>query len=244
MLLPTTKSVPETKLSKYVVLLYGRPKTGKTTLAAQFEEPLFFMFESGAKALSVYKTDITSWREFKIASKELRTTEVGKKFKTVVFDTFAIAYDLCSKYICEKLEIEHPSDMGYGKAWMAVENEFNKEMNKLSLSGKGIILIAHADDKDIEQPDGTLKEMTAPEVSKAAMRFINRCADLVAYYYYGKDGQRRIRIEGTSNIMAGNRIEGHFKSVSKFEAGDSAKTCYQNFLNAFNNNGGSTNGKA
>lgn len=234
-ILPFQKSVPETELKKFTVLVYGRPKIGKTTLAAQFEDPLFLCFEPGARALSLYKIEITTWQQFKDVSKELRKSAEGKKFRTVVFDTFAIAYALCSKHVCKEMGIDHPSDSGYGKGWEAVESEFNTEMNKLLLSGKGVILIAHADDKDIEQPDGTLKEMTTPEVSKAAMRFINRCVDLVAYYYYGKDGQRRIRIEGTSNIVAGNRIEGHFIGISKFDAGTSAQTAYGNFIAAFNN---------
>lgn len=240
-LLPDKKSTPEAALNKYLILIYGRPKTGKTTLAAEFEEPLFFMFEPGAKALSIYKTEITSWQMFKEASLELRKGAEGKRFKTIVFDTFAIAYDLCSKHICKELKIDHPSDMGYGKAWSVVEDEFNTEMNKISLSGKGAILLAHADDKDIEQADGTLREMTAPEVSKAATRFINRCVDLTAYYYYAKNGQRYIRVQATDSVVAGNRLEGHFQGIQKFWAGNSPKEAYRHFIDAFNNKE-STNG--
>lgn len=233
-ILPTEKSIPENELKKFLILIYGRPKVGKTTLAAQFEEPLFFMFESGAKALSLYKVEITSWQQFKDASAEVRS-KAGQRFKTVVFDTFAIAYELCSKHVCKELKIDHPSDMGYGKAWQAVEAEFNEEMNKLSLSGKGIILLAHADDKDVEQVDGTVKEMTAPEVSKAAMRFINRCVDVCAYYYYAPDGTRKIRVQATDSVVAGNRIDNHFKGIAKFSAGKTKEETYKNFINAFEN---------
>lgn len=233
-MLPLEKSKPENELAKFIIMIYGRPKIGKTSLAAQFEDPLFFMFESGAKALSLYKIEITSWAQFKEASAEVRSP-AGKRFKTIVFDTFAIAYELCSKHVCKELKIDHPSDMGYGKAWQAVEAEFNTEMNKLSLSGKGIVLLAHADDKDVEQADGTIREMTAPEVSKAAMRFVNRSVDLCAYYYYAPGNERKIRVQATESVVAGNRIEGHFKGITKFSAGSSAEQAYKKFLLAFEN---------
>ena len=47
--LPTKKSKIESDLSKYSILLYGKIKIGKTSLAAQFPDALFLMTEPGGK---------------------------------------------------------------------------------------------------------------------------------------------------------------------------------------------------
>lgn len=231
-LLPTDKSVPETDIKKYLILIYGKPKIGKTTLAAQFDDPLFLMFEGGAKSLSVYKTDINKWEDLKDVISELKKTS---RYKTVVLDTYARAYELCMDYVCKEMDIDHPTDAGYGKGWDYLRREFVTQIGQLTVSNRGVILLCHATEKDIEQPDGTVKTMTAPDCSKQAMALLNREVDLYAYYYYGQNGKRYIRVKATDDVVAGNRINGHFGGISKFSAGSSPEEAYTNLINAFNN---------
>jgi phage nucleotide-binding protein len=233
MTLPTKKSEILTELKDYLVLLYGLPKTGKTTLAAQFDEPLFLELEPGTKSLSVYRQPVKKWKMFTETVEELDKEK--NRFKTVVIDTFAKLHDLCQEAVCKELGVEHPADAPYGKGFNMVDQEFNRWMNRISLTGRGVILICHEDSKDVEQRDGSVKNMVVPKASKQARDYINRCVDLVAYYHYGKDGQRYIRIQGNDEIMAGNRIDGHFLGLTKFPVGNSAKSAYQAFIRAFNN---------
>jgi len=232
-LLPTKKSTPVENLKEYLIMLYGKPGIGKTTLASQFEEPLFLMFEPGAKSLSIYKKEISKWSTFVKIIDEL--VEKPDQFKTIVFDTLAIAYDLCLHHVSAKNGVEHPSELGYGKGWNAVETEFNLQLNRIVGTGRGIVLISHADDKEIEQWDGTTQTMTAPDLSTQAMRFIDRSVDLLAYYYYGKNNTRWIRIKATDKITAKNRIKGHFEGISRFEAGKNEEETYAKFVRAFEN---------
>lgn len=232
MSLPTKKSTPIDDLREYVILVYGKPGTGKTTLAAQFESPLFLMCEPGAKSLSIYKKDISSWKKLVRTIDELETET--HEFKTAVIDTFPAAFEMCQKAVCKANGWEHPQDGPYGKGWSAVYNEFSFQMTRL-LSMTGVVFVAHAGEKDIEQLDGTVKTQIAPDMTGQAMKFISRIVDVVAYYYYAKNGKRYIRIGATDDIMAKNRIDGHFIGVSKFNAGDSPETAYKNFVAAFEN---------
>ena len=57
---------------KYI-LLYGKPKVGKTTFGAQFPGALILAFERGYNALpGVMAQDITTWGEFKQVLRELK----------------------------------------------------------------------------------------------------------------------------------------------------------------------------
>lgn len=230
--LPVEKSKPKSDLKDYLILLYGRPKTGKTTLAAQFEDPLFLFFEPGGRSLSLYQQEITNWKDFK---EVILTLKKEKRFKTVVIDTVDSAYEHCMVHVCKEMGISHPQDEGYGKAWAAVDREFSTTMSKLGMLKRGVILISHAKDKDVEKPDGTVKEMTGPSLANQGMKWADRNADLFAFYHYGSTGKRYIQVKGNDHIVAGNRIDGHFLEINKFYAGESAEECYKNFINAFNN---------
>ena len=85
---------------KYI-LIYGQPKIGKTTLAAQFPRNLLLAFEPGYNALNNKMVQpITKWGEFKTVLKQLEKPEVQEKFDTITIDTADIAWDYCEKYIC------------------------------------------------------------------------------------------------------------------------------------------------
>jgi hypothetical protein len=89
-------------LRGYSVFFYGEPKSGKTTTAAHFPEALLLAFEKGYNAIpGIMAQPINSWGEFKQTLRELKKQEVKDKFSTIIIDTADIAYDYCTKYICD-----------------------------------------------------------------------------------------------------------------------------------------------
>ena len=60
---------------KYV-LLYGKPKSGKTTAATSFPNALLCAFEKGYNAIGgVRPVDITTWSDFKQVLRQLEKPE-------------------------------------------------------------------------------------------------------------------------------------------------------------------------
>lgn len=100
---------------KYV-LLYGKPKSGKTTAAVQFPKSLLCAFEKGYNAIGgVRPIDIDKWSDFKQTLRQLAKPEVKEVYETIVIDTVSIAWDLCEQFICAQNGVQKISDIPWGK---------------------------------------------------------------------------------------------------------------------------------
>ena len=232
--LPEEISHPSNNIGDYSILLYGEKKIGKTSMSSKFKGSLFFMFEPGAKALSVYQRTPKDWGEFK---QYVDMAVESKRFSTIVIDPVDLAYKSCSAYVCKKLGIKHASDSEWGKGWEAIRDEFTSVLNKLLQ--KGVILISHATEKEIKTRTGDTYHKIAPTMSNQAREVLEGIVDIWAYYSY--DGSKRtLTIQGNDHIGAGHRIEKHFlytdgTPIGEISMGTSSDMAYENFMKAFEN---------
>ena len=61
---------------------------------------------------------------------------------------------MCSDYVCAKFKIEHESDLGYGKGWALINNEFYRVLTKLAFLPYRLFLVSHVQEKEIETRTG------------------------------------------------------------------------------------------
>ena len=130
-MLPTKTTPQKQNLADLTVLVYGRSKIGKSTWCSHSDGALFLATEPGLNALDVYQVPIRSWDELLASCGEI--AEGKHPFKTVIIDTVDNAYRMCSDYICTKFKIEHESDLGYGKGWALINNEFHRVLTKMGM---------------------------------------------------------------------------------------------------------------
>lgn len=243
--LPEKKNVPSEFLTDYILLIYGVKKIGKTSLCQYFENPFFMMLEPGAKALSVYQTcdangnpkTIQTWQEFKAWVNVLKK---DKRFKFIVVDTVDRAYKLCQKYVCNKLGIEHPSDLSWGKGYEAVREEFESVvLDQLLAFGKGVAFISHAKEAEIKTRVGDVYHKITSTMANSGKECIEGVIDLWCHYKF--DGTKRtLVIEGNEDTDSGSRLEKWFKytngnKVKEIPMGNTAKEGYENLISAFYN---------
>lgn len=112
-------NIEPTKISKDLkgkfLLIYGQPKSGKTSFAAGIKKNLILACEKGYNFLSgATVQDITKWSDIKLVCRQLRKPEAKKLYNTVTFDTVSIAYDLCKDYICGKHGVQDLSEISWG----------------------------------------------------------------------------------------------------------------------------------
>ena len=197
------------------VLLYGQAKSGKTSMSAMWPKPLLCAFEKGYNALiGIRPADITSWADFKAICRQLKKPEAKEIYETVIIDTIAIAYSLCEKYILAREGVQTIGDIGYGRGWGMLKDEFETTFRELTQLGYAIVFIAHSKTKSTEyaDEDGNAITALAPDLPNAAYQIVNRMVDVIGYIgveYDIKTGQsyRYLYTRGTPTIFAGSRYK-------------------------------------
>ena len=149
-------------LKGYSVFFYGEPKSGKTTTDSHFPKALLLAFEKGYNAIpGVMAQPINKWSEFRSVLRELKKDEIKEKFETIIIDTADIAYDYCTKYICDNAKrpdgsfgVDSISDIGYGKGYGMVGQEFDECLRSIVQLDYGLVVISHATDKTFKNENG------------------------------------------------------------------------------------------
>jgi hypothetical protein len=230
--LPTAKTKPTTDLAKQTILLYGAPKLGKSSFSSQFPEAMFFECEPGLNHLEVFKVPTYSWEAFLDACKLIAKGDHG--FKTLVIDTVDNAFKMCSDYVCAKHGIEYEGDMGHGKGWALVKNEWHRVLTRLASLPYGLILISHAVDKTIETRTGEYTK-TQPSLPDRARNVVLGLVDMILY------GDSVSRKDATGNVFIDRVLR--TKPHPTYEAGDRTGRLpdvlpldYDAFVKAFSSN--------
>lgn len=209
-MLPTQKTPPKPNLHDLTVLVHGPHKFGKSTLCAQADSALFLATEPGLNSLEVYQQPISTWDELLLAAKEIAD---GKHaFRTIVIDTVDNAYRMCAEYVCRKYEVEHESDLEYGKGYALVNAEFHRVLNKLALLPYGLFLVSHSQEKEIETRTGKFTKVV-PTLPDKARKLVLGLVDIILFCDLepttgteGKPAYRRVlRTKPSREYEAGDR---------------------------------------
>jgi len=209
-MLPTQKSEPKTELKDLTTLIYGASKIGKSTWCSNAEDALFLSTEPGLKALKVFEIPIKTWSDFKEPYLELRKGD--HNFKTIIIDTIDNAYLMCAEHVCKKAKIEHESDLGYGKAYALINNNFQRFITQLAFLPYGLIMTSHSCEKDFQSRIG-IKTKTIPTLPDKPRKIVTGLVDLILFCEtetkLNKDGKtisrNVMRTKPTENYDAGDR---------------------------------------
>jgi len=181
-----------------------------STWCSQAKGALFLATEAGLNNLDVFQAPITRWEELLLACREI--AEGKHPFRTVVIDTVDNAYRMCADHICTKLKIDHESDLGFGKGYALINNEFHRVLNKLSLLPYGLFLVSHSQEREIETRTGKHTRIV-PTLPDRVRQIVLGMADMVLLCDVdtvpGPDGQptmrRVMRTKPHVNYEAGDR---------------------------------------
>lgn len=227
----------------YLMMVYGLPKIGKSTLISHFEGVYWLVTEPGYKHLKIRKSKINSWEDFMAFVKK---AEKSKKFvKTVkmwCIDPVDKLTKFAMSYACAELKIDHPNDAGYGKGWEAYGDTFTEWILRLCAIGPGVAVISHVKTREVIVNGMTIEKET-PAMNKKCYTIINDLCDITLQIGYeprkkgrknrGKKQRRCLYTEGTDCIEAGNRTGRRLPPIIPFN--DEAEAV-KALMAAFDNN--------
>lgn len=210
-LLPTTRTPKKESFEDLTFLIYGAPKIGKSTLAAQADQVLFLATEAGLNHLDVYQAPVDSWKKFLVACGEIAA---GKhEFKTICIDTIDNLYKFCSEHVLAEHGVKHESDLGFGKGWALVNAEFMRALTKLSLLPYGLIMISHAQEREIDDRTGKYTK-TMPTLPESARKVLMGMVDIIAFCMIERKTEngeisedRVVKTKPAKNYEAGDRTD-------------------------------------
>ena len=193
-ILPSAKTPPKVNLADLTVFLFGSTKIGKTEMCSHAEGALFLATEPGLNSLEVFQAPIQCWEDLLAACAEIAD---GKHpYKTIIIDTVDNAYKFCTEFILRKFKVEHESDLGYGKGYALVNNEFQRVLTKLAFLPYGLFLISHAKEMEMDSRTGKYTRVV-PTLPDKARKIVLGMADMVLFCDLevtpGENGEHRVR---------------------------------------------------
>lgn len=175
-----------------IIVLYGQPGSGKTSVATTAENPVIIDCDRGSdRAVQITDTLVANkWTEIMESVNDL------SKYKTVICDTAKSALDdFLSQYVCDK---NYKLITNSLKRFGQMADEFKDFVGRLQSFGVDLVFICH----DKETAEGDVVKH-APDCTGSSKDLLLRKADQVGYISF-INGKRSISFEPKDNFVGKN----------------------------------------
>lgn len=205
LVLPTSK-IPAVSVNPKFLIIYGRPKAGKTSCLAQLEMNLIIDLEGGSQFIDAMAVQARSVNELGEIAQAIRAKnkEVGHNFyKHITIDNATRLEEICLSY-AKLLYMQTPMGKNYkgddvrtlpnGSGYMYIRQAVRKVIDMFKDLCDEFILVGHVKDVQIEQNGEELSEMALDLVGKLSAIVCGE-ADAVGYLYR-KGNETHISFKG------------------------------------------------
>lgn len=193
------------------LIIFGKPKAGKTTLASKLDNNLIVDLEGGSEFLEALAVQARSVKDLGDIANAIREEikSTGKKpYKYITLDNASRLEEICLSYAAT-LYRQTPMGKNYsgndvrtlpnGSGYMYLQQAVRNVIDMFRDLCDNFILIGHLKDKMINKEGEELSEMSLDLVGKLA-NIICGEADAVGYVYRKKN-ETHISFEGGDNSV-------------------------------------------
>lgn len=204
-ILPTQK-VPASSTNPSFLILYGRPKSGKTSCLAQLDNNLIVDLEGGStfiEALAVQARNVNDLGEIAQAIRA-KNSEVGHNFyKHITIDNATRLEEICLPYaatlyrqtpIAKNWKGTDVRTLPNGSGYFYIRQAVRKVIDMFRELCDEFILVGHVKDVQVDQNGEELSEMALDLVGKLSSIICGE-ADAVGYLYR-KGNETHISFKG------------------------------------------------
>ena len=210
LVLPTVKNKPKVQNPRFLIL-FGKPKSGKTTLLSQLDNCLIVDLEGGSEFLEALSIQARSVNDLGEIANQIRKkiNETGQKpYKYIAIDNATRLEEICLPYAAT-LYRQTPMGKAFkgkdvrqlpnGSGYLYIREAVKKVIFTFKDLCENFILIGHTKDKMINKEGEELTEM--------AIDLVGRLGDIVCGeadavgYVYRKKNETIISFEGGDNSV-------------------------------------------
>lgn len=224
MVLPT-KKVKAVAKSPRKLVIYSKPKVGKTSALAELPNSLILDFERGTDFLDAVKITVNDLSELRTIGEKIK--EAGKPYKYIIVDTVTKLEDMClglAGTLYRKTAMgarwgllndgtPDPSAsvlaLPNGAGYLYIREAFFSVLNYIETLADRVIYLGHLKSKFLEKNG---KEVSASELDLVGKLKSMLSADVDAIGFLYRDGNKNIlSFKTTDEITCGARPE-HLKN--------------------------------
>ena len=191
-----------------LLLLYGAPKVGKTTMLSSLDDCLIVDTERGANMLEGYIQSVANRDELLELLIQLKESK-DVKYKYIALDTIDKIADWAEHRVCEEENVRSLSDLAFGKCYGIMRDKVSKTIEAFLQVTDHLIIVGHrkpafavTDGSPIVVPESL--DMTG----KLKNIIMSRC-DAIGYVFREEDALK-ISFQANDAVEAGSRCE-HLK---------------------------------
>lgn len=225
--LPTSKLAPAIQSPKNLII-FSKPKVGKTSLLAQLENCLILDLESGTDYVEAMKIKASNIEDIKKIGKAIK--DAGNPYKYIAVDTITALEEMCIPYAEElyaktpmgvnwfnpdpekggKLKYKTIINMPNGAGYPWLREAFNKVVDYIKTWAPHIILVGHIKDVLLEK-NGTEFTSMDLDLTGKLKRIATSQSDAIGYLY--RKGNKNILTFKTSDEVSCGARPDHLRNV-------------------------------
>lgn len=207
-----TKKVKAQRVNPKRLLVYSKPKTGKTTAFAGLEDNLILDLENGAEYVEALKIPISDLQTLLDAGKAIK--EAGKPYKYVTVDTVTALEEMIMP-LAVKLYRQTAMGKNYsgdnvttlpnGAGYLYIRQAFFQVLDFIDTLAPTIILSGHIKDKVVDDK-GEMVMAANIDLTGKIKSLICAQADAIGYMYR-KGNQAILSFKTNDEVTCGARPE-------------------------------------
>lgn len=156
------------------------------------------------------KPELDAWKQFKYYLEQIYGND---KITSINVDTIDRAYNACLNSHCADENVRHPGGLkDFGALWGQIKDDFEGTMNSIREHDKGLTLISHVKETNIEVMTGGKEAQFGPSCSGAPLAYVKAACDFAFFYGYYAEKVRCIHIRGFSDIWTACGVPDRFIS--------------------------------
>jgi hypothetical protein len=244
-----TEPTPATMTSPKRLVLFSKPKTGKTTIVSKLPKNLVLDFEKGTRAVTAMKLEVTSYAMIDQICQAI--VDAKKPYYFITVDTSSSLEELCLQQAeilyanspdGEKwfLQDEHGNlhrqsgkmiyqsilNLPFGKGYNLLEVAYELVLRKLEACCSRLIILAHSTTTVATNESGNEVSSLDLQMQKKT-KFVTLFKADACGYLYRKGKQNWINFTPSGDVAAGGRLrhlEKEHMLISEYDADDNLIT--------------------